>query len=64
MGSWGGDTPPEVIWSLNDLLEYARENGFHNDGSEFEEDQSIDSNVIQNSILIDELTEFFETRLK
>jgi len=21
--SWGSDAPPEVIWALNDLLDYA-----------------------------------------
>ena len=46
--SWGGDTPPEAIWSANDFLDYFKPNHPELKGLEFLED---DDNGENNRIL-------------
>jgi hypothetical protein len=67
MASWGGDTPPEVIWSLNDLLKFAKSKGFQTD-LEFGEVDAFDEPEAtevhnNNETLVQELSKFFEDRL-
>jgi hypothetical protein len=64
MSYWGGDTPQEVIWALNDLLVWAKSKGFQTSltfdlVTAYDEPQStlVYNN---NEILIKELCEFFE----
>lgn len=59
MHSWGSDTPPEVIWSLNDLLEWAKSKGFNpSENVSFSEDN--DSDYETNELLVKELSDWFE----
>jgi hypothetical protein len=67
MNSWGSDTPQEVIWSLNDLLEFAKSKGFQTD-LEFGEVDAFDEPEAtevhnNNETLVQELSKFFEDRL-
>lgn len=58
MHSWGSMTPPEVIWSLNDLLEWAKYKGFRpSQNVEFSED---DRDHEINELLVKELSKWFE----
>ena len=58
--SWGSDTPQEVIWGLNDLLEWAKSKGFQTT-LEFEESTSTQND---NETLVKELSDFFEEKMK
>ena len=65
--SWGSDTPQEVIWGLNDLLNFAKTKGFQTD-LEFDvvnmynepEATEVHNN---NETLVKELSKFFEDKL-
>ena len=59
--SWGSDTPPEVIWGLNDLLTWAKSKGFKTH-LWFEESTSSVQN--DNETLVKELSDFFEENMK
>ena len=56
--SWGSDTPPEVIWGLNNLLTWAKSKGFKTHLC-FEESVQND-----NETLVKELSDFFEEKMK
>ena len=63
ISSWASDTPQEVFWALNDLLEYAKSRGFETDLL-FENplDASDDNDaVLNNEELVKKLAEFFDT---
>jgi hypothetical protein len=58
--SWGSDTPQEVFWALNDLIDFAKTKGFvtkdyFNDPLDGDEESVIETN----EQLIKELSEFF-----
>lgn len=58
MHSWGSNTPPEVIWGLNDLLDWAKGKGFQpSENVSFSED---DRDHEVNELLVKELSEWFE----
>jgi hypothetical protein len=59
--SWGSDTPQEVFWGLNDLIEYAKTKGFvttnyFDDPLDYADTEPIHK---VNEQLIKELSEFF-----
>jgi hypothetical protein len=64
---WGGDTPQEVIWALNDLLTWAKSKGFQTT-LEFDVVNAYDDPQAtqvhnDNETLVAELTKFFEERV-
>lgn len=61
--SWGSDAPPEVIWALNDLLDYAKSKGFFTNSTFLEENIINEEGVNNNDKLYKELCHFFESRL-
>jgi hypothetical protein len=60
--SWGSDTPQEVFWGLNDLIEYAKTKGFvSTDYFDNPLDYDDETNVNEtNERLIKNLSEFFD----
>lgn len=62
--SWGHDTPQEVFWALNHLLEYAKSKGFTSTITYFSENNQFDDDVdidnTPNDQLVEELTIFFD----
>jgi hypothetical protein len=66
MNSWGSDTPQEVIWSLNDLLTWAKSKGFQTKlefGEELNAFSELQATQIcnDNKTLVQELSKFFES---
>lgn len=63
MSYWGGDTPQEVIWALNDLLVWAKSKGFQTtlvfDVVHAYGEPKQTQVYKDNETLVKELTEFF-----
>ena len=64
MHSWGSDTPQEVFWGLNDLLNWAKTKGFttskyFDDPIEYSGTEK-DQISKDNEQLVKELSDFFE----
>ncbi len=63
---WGGGPPAEVIWALNDLLKFAKRNGF-DDGygnvSLFSE-ETTDEAAGTNIMLSCKLSEFLKAKIE
>lgn len=57
---WGGNTPKEVIWACNTLLEYAKKHGFESD-IEFEENYP---SAIENGSLALKLATYLEKKIE
>lgn len=60
LNDWGSDTPPEVIWSLNDLLQVLEEEYNHSfNGKQFKEDDPNNDN----DLLLEEIDKLFTLQL-
>lgn len=59
--SWGSDTPPEVFWSLQELLKYAKFKGFITELEFRNPMEAKDTELVinNNELLINKLSEFF-----
>ncbi len=62
--SWGSDTPDEVFWALDDMLNWSKRKGFNTNLNfdnpiKYNSPQSEDI-VKNNEKLIKELSDFFE----
>ena len=57
--SWGTEAPPEVIWALNELLNFAISKGFNSNGDFFVEYSEENADKINDS-LCEKLIAFFE----
>lgn len=67
--SWGSDTPAEVIWGLNEILQKAKDVGFVGSYPCFKEEldpcvKEAEEVAISNSILAEQLGEFLDKKLK
>jgi hypothetical protein len=67
MSYWGSDTPQEVIWALNDLLDWAKTRGFQTNlvfdvVNAYDEPKQTQV-YNDNQTLIEELTKFFEEKI-
>jgi len=63
--SWGSDTPEEVFWALDNMLDWAKKKGFKtnlnfNNPMNYSSEESEKNIVENNEKLIKELCDFFE----
>jgi hypothetical protein len=69
MHSWGSDTPQEVFWALNDMVNWLKTKGFKSEVDYFEDPIEYSDSPRQRMInsdndkLIKDISEFIEKKL-